>query len=181
MDIPKESPFLNLVERFHELVKDVAKKSNISIENATKKLNDLPLSKLPACLRAAERTISPSVLFHSNNKKLLEQVCDFLKQQSGRRKLRSETLRGNNIIKFQRFFEPGQVIKFPLGNGKLRKIGFAVVTARDGKMYRCKRIGANRNHFLHAQQMERIMLSEKFLEQILSGSDFSNETDAQNN
>ena len=57
-----------------------------------------------------------------------------------------------------------------MGNDKPRKIGFAVIVSKNGKTYVCERIGANRTHFLHAQQMERVMLSRNFLDQMLKSA-----------
>ena len=161
--VARESPFLNPVERYHKECKKIALRCSGTMEEAANMLNYLPFSSVPANLKV--KNICPATLFYSNNKKLIEAVCSFLEQESKRRQTRSEKLRGKNITRFQRIFQIGDLVKFNL----TQKIGFGKVTERVGsKMYKIIRIdGSNRTHMIHAQQLEKLLISEYFLKEML--------------
>ena len=161
--VARESPFLNPVERYHRECKKIALRCSGTMEEAANMLNYLPFSTVPANLKV--KNICPATLFYSNNTRLVEEVCTFLEQESKRRQTRSEKLRGRNITRFQRIFQVGDLVKFNL----IDKVGFGKVTERVGsKMYKINRIdGSNRTHMIHAQQLEKLLISEYFLKQML--------------
>ena len=161
--VARESPFLNPVERYHREAKRIALTSQVTLEEAADTLNNLPFSTVPAGLKV--RNICPAALYYSNNKQLIIEVCKFLEQESKRRVTRSERLRGKNIVRFQRKFEVGDLVRFNLKD----KIGFGKVISKLGnKMYNIGRIdGSNREHLIHAQQLELLLISEHFLKEML--------------
>ena len=161
--VSRESPFLNPVERYHQEAKRIALTSQVTMEEAADMLNNLPFSTVPAGMKV--KNICPASLFYSNNKQLIIEVCKFLEQESEKRATRSERLRGKNIVRFQRKFEIGDRVKFNLKDG----LGFGKVTSKVGnKMYNIKRIdGPNREHLIHAQQLQKLLLSEHYLKEML--------------
>ena len=87
-------------------------------------LNGLPFTKLPAEVKGATAgVISPSLLFTYNDKELLSAVCSFLQEESEKRHLRSEKLRGKNITRFERDFNIGDLVKFNIDQS-LKSFGF---------------------------------------------------------
>ena len=156
--IPRESPFLNLVERYHQECKGIAERCHIPLDKAAGKLNYLPFASVPAGLKA--KNICPAYLFYLNNKGLVKEVCDFLESESDRRRTRSVKLRGSNITRFQRVFEINDLVKFNLKDG----LGFGRIIGKNGKIYDVKRVaGPNLIHSIHSQQLEKLLLSEKYL------------------
>ena len=161
--LTRESPFLNLVERYHQEVKKIALISEVYLEEAAGMLNYLPFTNIPAGMKA--RKISPALLFYENDCTLIQEVCKFLENESEKRHTRSQRLRGRNILRFQRTFVIGDLVKFNLKDG----LGLGKVIAKEGtKMYQVKRIdGSNLIHAIHAQQLEKLLLPETFIKKML--------------
>lgn len=159
--LTRESPFLNIVERYHKKLKSISRTTNVSLEVAAGILNNYPYSKTPkGC-----RSISPSVLFFENDTELVRLVCDFLQDQSVKRSLRSENLRGKNISRFKRNFQIGDLVKFNLQSGD---IGFGkIIEKRHDKMYKVARIDGSGCTEIHAYQLELLTISEDFLHKML--------------
>lgn len=124
-------------------------------------LNSLPFSKTPPNCK----TISPEKLFHGNNPEMLKIVCDFLQKESLNRKLRSSKLRGNNISRFSRIFQIGDIVKFNRQNGS---IGFGKITAKNrDKIYEIDRIEGTGSTSIHSQHLELVTVTEDFLKLII--------------
>ena len=160
--LPRESPFLNMVERYHQEIKNISEKSECQLDHAVSILNDLPFSKGPPGVKLKHFT--PADLFFNNDKVLIGLICDFLENQSEKRSLRSEQLRGKNITRFARHFEVGDLVKFNMSN----YIGFGKVIEKKGsKIYVIERIDKSYTHEIHAQQLELAPIPETFLRKML--------------
>ena len=160
--LPRESPFLNCVERHHQELKKIAIKNNCDFETAVPVLNNLPFSKGPPGVKL--KHLTPAELFFKNDKRLIGLVCDFLEAESNKRSLRSEELRGKNITRFERNFSVGDIVKFNMSN----YVGWGKITEKKGsKIYIVERIDKNGTHELHAQQMELVKITETFLRRML--------------
>lgn len=159
--LSRESPFLNMIERYHGELKKISKKSKISLQEATPILNALPFSKTPPNCKI----ISPEKLFHGNNPEMLKIVCDFLEKESLRRKLRSIELRGKNISRFSRDFKIGDIVKFNRQNGS---VGFGkVISKRGNKIIEIARIDGTGSTEVHSQHLELVTISEEFLKLLI--------------
>ena len=87
-----------------------------------------------------------------------------LSRLSNKRALRSQELRGFNILKFQRSFKIGDVVKFEVGGA----VKFGEVIGVDGsKLYKVKRLISSEEHYIHAYQLEGIAISKEFLLEML--------------
>lgn len=162
--ITRESPWLNMVERYHQEIKKIAVKSDKSIQESINILNNLPFSNTPS--GAVFRCISPATLFFENDKKLLKSVCKFLEIESGKRNLRNKELRGYNITRFERKFQPGDIVRFNMGK---HIVGFGKIREkRSSKMYEVDRIDGSGSTSIHSQQLELVTISEEFLKQLLN-------------
>ena len=160
--LPRESPFLNCVERHHRELKKIAHRINCDFEYAVGILNNLPFSKGPPGLNLRHAT--PAQLFIKNDKEMIKCICDFLEEESGKRALRSEELRGKNITRFERNFSIGDLVKFNMSN----YVGLGKITDKKGsKIYSVERIDKSGNHELHAQQLELLKIPETFLRLML--------------
>ena len=160
--LTRESPWLNVLERYHQEAKKMADRAGCTLIEAIETLNSLPFSKAPPGTNF--KKISPATLFFENDKETLHQICDFLELESGKRSTRSAKLRGKNVTRFQRNFEVGDLVRFNLSNG----IGWGKITAKNGsKMYQIDRIDSNGSHSIHSQQLEKVNLTEKLLRKYL--------------
>lgn len=159
--LSRESPFLNLLERYHLEIKKIASRSGVSIRDSIEILNNLPFASTPS--GAKFKTISPAYLFFENNKEILNSVCHFFEQQSQNRKLRSQELRGKNITRFERKFVVGDIVRFNIGHA----IGFGKVVRVNGKIYDVDRIDGSGQTSIHSHQLELVTISELFLKQML--------------
>lgn len=159
--LTRESPFLNIVERYHAELKKVSKTTSVNLEVAAGIVNSYPFSKTPkGC-----RNISPEILLFGNDIELIRLICDFLEKQSEYRRTRSEKLRGQNISRFSRVFKLGDLVKFNLQNGT---IGFGkIVEKHKDKMYKIERIDGTGHTEIHSYQLELVTISEKFLKKLL--------------
>ena len=160
--LPRESPFLNCVERHHKELKKIAHRINCDFEYAVGILNNLPFSKGPPGINLRHAT--PAQLFINNDKEMIKCICDFLEEESEKRALRSEELRGKNITRFQRNFSIGDLVKFNMSN----YVGFGKIIDKKGsKIYTVERIDKSGSHELHAQQLEMVTITETFLRLML--------------
>lgn len=158
----RESPFLNLLERYHQEIKKISQRSSVSIAESISILNDLPFTRTPP--GAKFKNVSAAYLFFSNDRAILKSVCDFLESQSKQRSLRSSELRGKNIFRFERKFKVGDIVRFNIGH----TVGFGKVGQADGKIYEIERIDGSGKTSIHAHQLELVTISETFLKQMLS-------------
>lgn len=161
--ITRESPWLNMVERYHQEIKNIARKSDLSIQKSINILNNLPFSRTPS--GSVFKCISPAELFFKNDTKLLKSVCNFLEQESTKRITRQKELRGINITRFERKFTVGDIVRFHMGK---HNTGFGkVINKINSKMYEVERIDGVGTTFIHSQQLEKVTISEEFLRQLL--------------
>lgn len=161
--LTRESPFLNLVERYHQEIKAIAVKSDVSFERAIDMLNNLPFSNTPPGVEF--KNISPAKLFFENDKKLIKIICDFLENESRKRSERGKDLRGINITRFHRKFNVGDIVRFNMGK---HKVGFGRVTRKiSSKMFEIERIDGSGSTAIHAQQLQLVTISEEFLKRLL--------------
>lgn len=164
--LTRESPFLNLVERYHKEVKNIATKSKLSIEKSIDILNNLPFSKTPVGVQF--KLITPAKLYFENDKKLLKLICNFLENESNRRSDKNKEIRGSNITRCQRKFDIGDIVRFNMGKNK---VGFGKVTHKNGsKLYEIARIDGSGSTGIHAQQLQLVTISEEFLRVLLDAT-----------
>ena len=163
--LPRHSPNLNIVERYHAEAKSIAKKSGEDFSNTPDTLNSLPFTRIPK--NSGLRNISPADLFFKNNKKDLQAVCDFLESESKKRSLRSEKLRGKNITRFQRIFSVGDIVKFMTGQDQ-NKVSFGKISQKiTPKIYKIDRIDGTGQHTIHAHELELVTIPESLLTTLL--------------
>lgn len=162
--LPRESPFLNMVERYHQELKKIAQRSNISLKESVDILNNLPFPSTPSGVKF--KKISPAHLFFNNDQKALEAVCNFFENESRKRQTRSENLRGKNILRFQNKFNIEDIVRFNIGH----TIGFGKIVEAKSKIYEVKRIDGSGQTSIHAHQMELVTISEDFLKLMLSNT-----------
>lgn len=162
--ITRESPWLNMVERYHAEIKAIATKSDKSIQDSINILNNLPFSKTPQ--GSIFKKISPAELFFKNDTKILKEVCKFLKASSISRNLRGKELRGINITRFERKFQIGDIVRFNMGK---HNIGFGKIKEKtSSKTYEVERIDGSGSTAIHAQQLQLVTISEEFLKILLN-------------
>ena len=114
-----------------------------------------------------QKLITPALLYFNNDEKLIEDVCNFKEKSSGKRQLRSQELRGKNISRFSREYEVGDLVRFNM-KGPPEYIGFGRVISKKGsKIYTIVRIDSQGTHEIHAQQLEKVVVSEYFLKKML--------------
>ena len=162
--LSRESPFLNLVERFHAEMKKIADRNNFDLERAVYILNKLSFTSLPKNFNI--KMITPELLYIENNTSLIKEVGKFLEAISQRRSTRSTELRGHNIARFQHSYVVGDLVRFNVGN--VVRFG-KIIKKRGTKIYTVSRLDSNYVHEIHAQQLEKIIpeVTEEFLKMIL--------------
>ena len=160
--LSRESPFLNLVERFHAEMKKIADRNNFDLERAVYILNKLSFTSLPKGFNI--KMVTPELLYIDNDTSLIEEVGKFLGELSQRRSTRSTELRGHNISRFEHSYSVGDLVRFNVGN--VVRFG-KIINKRGSKIYSVSRLDKNFVHEIHAQQLEKILISERFLKMIL--------------
>merc|ERR1712203_540990 len=98
-----------------------------------------------------------------NDKQTIKAVCDYLRQESEKRQLKSTKLRGKKLVRHQRVFDVGDIVKFNLENN----VGFGKVRHKDGKFYKIDRIDKSGQHEIHASQLQKVLIPENYLKSLL--------------
>ena len=153
----RHDPQSLLVERYHAEMKKLAKINDCSFEKAVDILNDLPFTNVPKGSNL--RKITPKYLYEANDEKTIRAICECLLELSKKRKLRSEELRNKNISKCLRNYSVNDLVRFQMGE----RISFGKILHKRGKTYEVCDIFNNRKSFIHARELEKVLISENTL------------------
>jgi len=125
-------------------------------------LNRLPFTSKPSGNKW--KNITPEILFHDNCKKDIIELGLFLEKMSKIRSKKAIFLRGNNINRFSRSFEVGDIVKF---NRDKNSCVIGRVISKNGSRYEVAGRDTNRIYFIHPSELQEIKAPSNMIDNIM--------------